>query len=46
MWLAAAAGWYWWLSGHKAEGIELLTAAANTPGELAMRSGPWCTRLP
>jgi DNA-binding SARP family transcriptional activator len=32
--LAAAAGWYWWLGGHKAEGIELLTAAANTPGEV------------
>jgi len=33
--LAAAAGWYWWLGGHKAEGIELLTAAANTPGEVS-----------
>jgi predicted ATPase/DNA-binding SARP family transcriptional activator len=32
--LAAGAGWYWWLGGHKAEGIELLTAAANTPGEV------------
>ncbi|HEX6520180.1 MAG TPA: BTAD domain-containing putative transcriptional regulator [Streptosporangiaceae bacterium] len=32
--LAAGAGWYWWLSGHKTEGIELLTAAANTPGEV------------
>ena len=21
-------GWYWWLGGHKAEGIELITAAA------------------
>ncbi|MGW3539575.1 BTAD domain-containing putative transcriptional regulator [Nocardia niigatensis] len=31
--LAAAAGWYWWLSGHKAEGMELVTAAAETPGE-------------
>ncbi|MGW1161280.1 BTAD domain-containing putative transcriptional regulator [Streptomyces sp. NPDC002519] len=31
--LAAAAGWYWWLSGHKAEGMELITAAAETPGE-------------
>ncbi|MGH3375510.1 MAG: AfsR/SARP family transcriptional regulator, partial [Actinoallomurus sp.] len=28
------AGWYWWLGGHKAEGIELLTAAADTPGEV------------
>ncbi|HEU5353305.1 MAG TPA: AfsR/SARP family transcriptional regulator, partial [Actinocrinis sp.] len=32
--LAAGAGWYWWLGGHKAEGFELLTAAANTPGEV------------
>jgi predicted ATPase/DNA-binding SARP family transcriptional activator len=32
--LAAGAGWYWWLSGHKTEGFELLTAAANTPGEV------------
>ncbi len=32
--LAAAAGWYWWLSGHKAEGLELLTAAAELPGEV------------
>jgi DNA-binding SARP family transcriptional activator len=30
--LAAAAGWYWWLAGHKAEGIELITAAASIPG--------------
>jgi len=32
--LAAGAGWYWWLGGHRAEGFELLTAAANTPGEV------------
>jgi hypothetical protein len=32
--LAAAAGWYWWLGGHRAEGLELITAAANTPGEV------------
>lgn len=31
--LAAGAGWYWWLGGHRTEGIELLTAAARTPGE-------------
>ncbi|MFI7430297.1 BTAD domain-containing putative transcriptional regulator [Micromonospora sp. NPDC049836] len=30
--LAAGAGWYWWLSGHKAEGIELIIAATETPG--------------
>ena len=33
--LAAAAGWYWWLGGHKAEGIELITAAASTPGKVS-----------
>jgi predicted ATPase len=32
--LAAAAGWYWWLGAHKAEGLELITAAASTPGEV------------
>ena len=32
--LAGGAGWYWWLGGHKAEGLELLTAAASTPGEV------------
>ncbi|MFF4399772.1 BTAD domain-containing putative transcriptional regulator [Streptomyces sp. NPDC001480] len=31
--LAAGAGWYWWLGGHRTEGIELITAAARTPGE-------------
>src|SRR5262249_49359460 len=30
--LAAAAGWYWWLGGHRAEGIELIVAATKTPG--------------
>ena len=33
--LAAAAGWYWWLGAHKAEGLELITAAAGTPGEVS-----------
>ena len=33
--LAAAAGWYWWLGGHKAEGTELIIAAASTPGEVS-----------
>jgi predicted ATPase/DNA-binding SARP family transcriptional activator len=32
--LAASAGWYWWLGGHKAEGLELITAATETPGEV------------
>ncbi|ARX84587.1 SARP family transcriptional regulator [Streptomyces alboflavus] len=32
--LAAGAGWYWWLSGHRTEGHELITAAVRTPGEV------------
>ncbi|MDI5975301.1 BTAD domain-containing putative transcriptional regulator [Amycolatopsis magusensis] len=32
--LAAAAGWYWWLGRHKAEGNELITAATAVPGEV------------
>ncbi len=32
--LAAAAGWYWFLGGRRAEGIELMIAAANVPGEV------------
>jgi tetratricopeptide (TPR) repeat protein len=32
--LAAGAGWYWWLGGHKSEGMELMTAAADLPGEV------------
>ena len=31
--LAANAGWYWWLGGHKAEGNDLIMAAAAMPGE-------------
>jgi len=34
MGLAAAAGYYWWLSGHKSEGIELIVAATELPGEV------------
>ena len=30
--LVAAAGWYWWLSGHKAEANELATEALAVPG--------------
>lgn len=33
--LAEGAAWYWWLNGHKAEGMELITAAVETPGEVA-----------
>ncbi|MGC4944378.1 BTAD domain-containing putative transcriptional regulator [Kribbella sp. DT2] len=32
--LAAAAGLYWWLSGNKAEGNELVMAATRVPGEV------------
>ncbi|WP_346534607.1 BTAD domain-containing putative transcriptional regulator [Micromonospora sp. DPT] len=32
--LAAGAGWYWWLAGHRTEGMELITAATETPGEV------------
>ncbi|NUR70405.1 MAG: AfsR/SARP family transcriptional regulator, partial [Hamadaea sp.] len=33
--LAGAAGWYWFLSGHRAEGTELCVAAASLPGEVS-----------
>ncbi|MEV6907515.1 BTAD domain-containing putative transcriptional regulator [Amycolatopsis sp. NPDC051071] len=32
--LAAGAGWYWWLSGNRTEGMELITEAIGTPGEV------------
>ncbi|MDP4501791.1 BTAD domain-containing putative transcriptional regulator [Nonomuraea turcica] len=32
--LVGAAGWYWFLSGHRAEGAELSVAAASLPGEV------------
>ncbi|MEV0716802.1 BTAD domain-containing putative transcriptional regulator [Asanoa sp. NPDC050611] len=32
--LAGAAGWYWWLGGRRAEGLEQLLAAASMPGEV------------
>jgi hypothetical protein len=32
--LAASAGWYWWLAGHKTEGSELVMAATEIPGEV------------
>ncbi|XVS66500.1 BTAD domain-containing putative transcriptional regulator [Actinosynnema sp. CA-299493] len=32
--LAAGAGWYWWLAGHKSEGAELILAATGTPGDV------------
>ena len=33
--LAAAAGWYWWLGGRRAEGLELIIAATETPGQVS-----------
>ncbi|WP_245656072.1 BTAD domain-containing putative transcriptional regulator [Microtetraspora fusca] len=33
--LVGAAGWYWFLSGRRAEGTELSTAAASLPGEVS-----------
>ena len=33
--LVAAAGWYWFLSGHRAEGTELSVAAVSLPGEVS-----------
>src|SRR5215813_9514055 len=33
--LAAAAGWYWWLGGHRTEGLELVIAATKTPGQVS-----------
>ncbi|MEV4099302.1 BTAD domain-containing putative transcriptional regulator [Nonomuraea sp. NPDC049649] len=32
--LVAATGWYWYLGGHRAEGVELCVAAASLPGEV------------
>src|SRR5262249_30642844 len=36
--LVAALGWYWWLHGHRAEGMVLAADAVNLPGEVA---GEW-----
>jgi predicted ATPase/DNA-binding SARP family transcriptional activator len=33
--LVVAAGWYWYLSGHRAEGAELSIAAASLEGEVS-----------
>ncbi|ADB30115.1 transcriptional regulator, winged helix family [Kribbella flavida DSM 17836] len=32
--LATGAGWYWWLGGRRSEGLELLIAAADLPGDV------------
>jgi predicted ATPase len=39
--LAAGAGWYWWLVGHKSEGLELILAATETPGEVPDEIRAW-----
>ncbi|MQA12120.1 MAG: AfsR/SARP family transcriptional regulator [Pseudonocardiaceae bacterium] len=39
--LAAGAGYYWWLSGHKTEGMELITTATETPGEVSDEVRAW-----
>ncbi|MEV0232120.1 BTAD domain-containing putative transcriptional regulator [Nonomuraea sp. NPDC050786] len=33
--LVGAAGWYWYLTGHRTEGTELSIAAASLPGEVS-----------
>src|SRR6202042_1885661 len=38
--LAAAAGYYWWLAGHKTEGIEMIIAATKGPGGGADENRP------
>ncbi|HEY3506371.1 MAG TPA: BTAD domain-containing putative transcriptional regulator [Actinocatenispora sp.] len=43
--LAGGAGWYWWLSGHKAEGIELIIAATEMPGEVPDDIRAWVYTL-
>ncbi|GIG89094.1 SARP family transcriptional regulator [Plantactinospora endophytica] len=32
--LAGTAAWYWWLGGRRAEGVDLLIAATDVPGEV------------
>jgi predicted ATPase/DNA-binding SARP family transcriptional activator/tetratricopeptide (TPR) repeat protein len=43
--LAGGAGWYWWLSGHRAEGMELIIAATETPGEVPDEIRAWVYAL-
>jgi predicted ATPase/DNA-binding SARP family transcriptional activator len=43
--LAAGAGWYWWLGGHKAEGNELIMAATAMPGEVPDEIRVWVYAL-
>ncbi len=32
--IVTAASWYWWLGGHKAEGLDLVTEALSVPGQV------------
>ncbi|MFI6047322.1 BTAD domain-containing putative transcriptional regulator [Nocardia sp. NPDC051321] len=43
--LAAGAGWYWWLGGHKVEGNELIMAAVALPGEVPDETKAWVYAL-
>ncbi|MFI7003037.1 BTAD domain-containing putative transcriptional regulator [Nocardia sp. NPDC050175] len=43
--LAAGAGWYWWLGGHKLEGNELIMAATALPGEVPDATKAWVYAL-
>jgi predicted ATPase/DNA-binding SARP family transcriptional activator len=43
--LAGGAGWYWWLGGHRAEGMELITAATEIPGEVTDEIRAWVYAL-
>ncbi|GAB3995811.1 hypothetical protein GCM10029992_14060 [Glycomyces albus] len=41
--LVGAVGWYWFLSGHRAEGTELSVAAASSKARSPTRCGRWPT---
>ncbi|HEX8870771.1 MAG TPA: BTAD domain-containing putative transcriptional regulator [Lentzea sp.] len=43
--LAAGAGMYWWLVGHKAEGLELILAASELPGDVPDEIRAWVSAL-
>lgn len=43
--LAAGSGWYWWLSGHKSEGMDLLLAATRLPGDVPDDVRAWVYAL-
>ncbi|GAA2127279.1 SARP family transcriptional regulator [Glycomyces algeriensis] len=43
--LAGAAGWYWYLSGHRAEGTELAVAAGSLDGDVPDESRALCATI-